>query len=229
VKKMTMLCFAPAFNTKGRKDATGAFIPEAKRFLEHHGQNESMLRLIDNTQNKAQMRKAVLRHLKEFAGHGLDGVFFFCHGWRRGIQFGFTSKNLKKLAAAIFDACDQNPRMVFYSCDVARDSDRHRADDLKTMGGDGGFADEMRDALCMAGARWCRVDGHTTRGHTTRNPHVRRFEGNGSHVGGLGGYYIVPRQKKKLFKKWRELLRTDFRFDYPFRSSELILIEVGDH
>jgi hypothetical protein len=221
---MTMLCFAPAFNTKGRKDATGAFIPEAERFLKHHGQDSSMLRLIDNMQNKTQMRRAVLKHLKEFSCHGLDGVFFFCHGYRRGIQFGFTTKGLKKLATAIFDACDENPRVCFYSCDVGRDSDRKRTDDLKTFGGDGGFADEMRDALCKAGSRWCRVDGHTT-----RNPHVRRFEGDGSMVGGKGGYYIVPRQKKKLFKKWRELLRTAFRFEYPFMSTEVILDDVSRH
>ena len=225
-KKMTMLCFAPKFNTKGRKDATGAFIPEAKRFLEHHGQDPSMLHLIDNTQSKAQMRQWVLLSLGDFKNHHLDGVFFFCHGWRRGIQFGFTTKGLKRLATAIFDAADQNPRLCFYSCDVGRDADRKRTDDLKAFGGDGGFADEMRDALCRAGARWCRVDGHTTPGHTTRNPHVRRFDGNGSTIGAQGGYYIIPRTKKALFKKWREALRGELRFDYPIMSVDMIVQEL---
>jgi hypothetical protein len=223
----TMLCFAPRYNTKGRKDATGAFIPEAKRFLAFHDQEPTMLHLVDNNLSPKWMREAVLSAIRA-PSHRLEGVFFFCHGYRSGIQFGITKRHVDDLAKAIHDACGTLAVVVFYSCDVARDADRKRTDDLATIGGDGGFADEVRDALCRAGADYCTVDGHTTAGHCTRNPHVRRFCGDGSRSGGSGGYYIVPRQKAKLFKKWRKLLGTDMRFEYPFMDAGRIMEIVED-
>lgn len=223
MSETSMLCCAPMHNTKGRRDATGAFIPEAKRFLRYHSQHEDMLVLIDNSRSKATMRAQVEKAV-EYCGHGeLVGVHFFCHGWRKGIQFGYTLTNTEKLCRAIRAASSSSPVVTFYSCDVGRDADRDRQDDLRTMGGDGGFADEFRDELCRHGADCCRVDGHTTTGHTTRNPHVRRFLGDGSPCGGSGGFYIVPRQKKELFKLWRSALRTDFRFRFPYMTQAEIM------
>jgi hypothetical protein len=216
----TLLCFAPQHNTKGRKDAD-EFKRQAGYFLEHHGEDPDMRVIFDNRKSKAVMRAQVIEAIHDHTR--LAGVFFFCHGYRKGIQPGFDTKNLDGLAEAIYDATGQAPVVCFYSCDVARDGDRDRQDDLKTMGGDGGFCDEVRDALCRAGAISCRVDGHTTTGHTTRNPHVRRFLGNCSPTGGVGGFYIVPRTNKKLWKVWREQLRTTYRFDYPLDSEAEIL------
>jgi hypothetical protein len=232
ITQRTMLCIAPMHNTKGRKDATGAFIPEAKRFLEFHKQDSSMLHLIDNHLTKKEMMSQVLSLLSDFGGiwpngRPLEGIFFFCHGYRKGIQFGFTTKSVDPLAEAIHAACGERPIVTFYSCDVARDPDRSRFDDLEGLGGDGGFADEMRDALCRVDSNFCIVDGHTTVGHTTKNPHVRRFNGDGSFKGGIGGYYIVPRQKKNLFKKWRKALRGDLRFEYPFMSADHIVSSLS--
>jgi hypothetical protein len=53
----------------------------------------------------------------------------------------------------------------------------------------------------------------------------------GSPVGGVGGYYIVAKSTKKgkpktkLWNAWRKALRTDFRFAFPFMTTE----EIHDH
>jgi hypothetical protein len=220
------LCFAPQHNTKGRHDATGAFQPEARRFIEHHGQDSSMLVLVDNRMPDKSMREKVLSTIRQY-NRSLNGIFFFCHGFKGGIQFGFRSKNVEELTAAMSTAFWFEDGVVCcYSCDVARDADRDRYDETETIGGDGGFADLVRDGLCRAGCIYCHVDGHTTTGHTTKNPFVRRFEGAGSFIGGHGGLYIVSPGKKQLFKKWRDLLKTDYRFDYPLVGTAVIYEEL---
>jgi len=73
------------------------------------------------------------------------------------------------------------------------------------IAGDGGFADKLRDAFCEAGMTWVKVYAHTTAGHTTRNPYVRIFEGQGSPIGGIGGQLLVQ-PGAKLWKTWRSAL-----------------------
>jgi len=225
-KTGSIIAIAPMHNTPGRHDATGAFIPEAKRFLKYHAQPNSCLHLIDNHLSKARMYPAVRRVIDD-PPSAFSGIAFFCHGYRTGIQFGITTKNMTPLTDVIAGYSEEDVAVTCYCCDVARDSDRHRQDDLETMGGDGGFCDELRDHLCVSGAVMCVVDGHTTAGHTTRNPDVRRFLGAGSDEGGVGGHYIVARAKRQLFKKWRQALRTNFRFQYPYLSDSDIMGYLG--
>lgn len=215
---MTIIAFAPKYNTAGRHDATGAFIPEATRFLEYHGQSKEGLTLVDNTAPSAKMRSVVLSAIDR-APDRLSCVAFFCHGTKRGIQLGFDLKTVRDLASTIYAAAraDVIPfTMPLYSCDTGRDTDSDRLDDMDMIGGDGGFADTLRDELCRLGILPCRVDAHTTTGHTTRNPFVRRFPGIVPE-GGVGGYYIVP-PRSKLWSKWGKALLTGFRFDYPLTS-----------
>jgi len=221
-KDSVMLCFAPMHNTKNRRDAN-EFQRQAAYFLDYHNQDMGMLVLVDNKQSKSRMRKTVYDAIEEYCGGQICSVHFFCHGYRKGIQFGFTTRNLELLARKIWAATSSAPIVTFYSCDVGRDADRNRQDDLQTIGGDGGFCDEFRDELCRVGAVNCRVDGHTTAGHTTRNPHVRRFNGAGSMTGGLGGFYLVSRGKKDLWKIWRQELTGDYRFEYPFQTENEII------
>lgn len=223
-----MIAFAPRYNTKGRKDATGAFQPEARRFLEHHKQAPDRLYIIDNSAPKSAMRRQVLDVLTSYHGTCIECVAFFCHGYKTGMQFGFTKSDLDELASELALLGREDLSVPLYACDTARDADKDRLDDLEEFGGDGGFADELRDALCRAGVRYCCVDAHTTAGHTSRNPHVRRFEGMGSPLGGTGGYYIVPRKNRKAWTAWRKLLKTDFRYDYPLLTTSHIHEKVEE-
>lgn len=219
---MTTLAIAPLYNSPGKRDATGAFQPEANAWIaanHDRGYTDWARILIDNDTPAISRRDAVLDAIRE---HQPDHVAFFCHGWKTGIQFGFGVQHTLLLAetlAAGFGPLDFEgetvqvigPFVTLYACSTADGKD-------PGTGGDGGFADEFRDALCRAGATWCRVDAHTTAGHTTRNPYVRRFEGQGSAVGGTGGQWIVA-PKSPLWSRWRKALaETDLRYRFPSMS-----------
>jgi len=214
------LAFAPLRDTKGKHDATGAFQPEARRFLEHHGLSPSNLVLVDNGLPKSGMREAVLARIAETRRRTsavvgeTRAVVFFCHGWRKGMQFGFDLSTVLQLAQAVKDFAGDHAVVMFYSCSVGSGPG---------MNGDGGFADVLRDALCSVGAVWCSVTGHYTAGHCTMNPYANRFVGLGSAAGGIGGFTLVSRSNRALWAKWRAALKTGFRFDYPLLTAEEIL------
>lgn len=219
--------FSPTTNTPPKKDATGAFIPEGRNFMKFHQQPPSNLFMVDNTKPAAAMKAYVFNSLR--AVSDLHGVAFFCHGLRDRIQFGIRKADLPELArliAAKTFPADRALPVTLYCCDTGRDDDAHRDDDLAEFGGDNGFADHLRDELCKAGVVNCVVDSHTTAAHTTMNPDVRRFEGMGSPVGGVGGYYLVPRGNK-LRKAWINALKTDLRFEFPFLRTADILQRLG--
>lgn len=212
-----IVAFAPAYNAGGRRDATGAFQPEADAFLKYHGRTGNLF-LIDNRKPREGMRKQVLAVLRQFgASEGIPTVAFFCHGQGRRIQLGWDVGNVDQLARTIarMPSCVLRVRVVLYTCNAAMASPSER---YEPVGGDGGFADALRDALCRAGCLEAQVDGHTTVGHTTRNPYVRRFEGRGSPVGGVGGYMLVA-PGTALWPRWRTALReTSLRYEFPFLS-----------
>lgn len=144
---------------------------------------------------------------------GFDTLAIFSHGWSSGFQFGFDTKNVDELAFAIRAAnAPPTVRVVMYCCGCG---------DGSGVDGDGGIADTLRDKLCQEGLAHCQVDAHTTVGHTTKNPWVRRFRGEGSMTGGHGGTWIVS-PTSDLWRPWRRALAsTDLRYRYPY-------LEIGD-
>jgi hypothetical protein len=94
----------------------------------------------------------------------------------------------------------------------------------------------MRDSLCKIGLVDCQVDGHINAGHTTRNPFVVRFLGNGRPQGGLGGHYIIDppgtkyahteRTKRKLWDKWRAGLKGELQYTYPMMTTNEIVAQL---
>ena len=210
-----ILVLAPLHNTGAKKDATGAFQPEALAFANRHEVPREQVIWIDNHLSKRAMRAAVLAEIEKAKKENgsLAALACFCHGWKTGIQFGFDRSSVGWLAQALAGARDV--RVALYACSTAQGE----GDDAAAVGGDGGFADLLRDTLCRAGAVDCQVDAHTTAGHTTKNPFVRRFQGMGSPLGGAGGFLIVSPSQKQLFAKWRrQLASTDLRYDFPFMT-----------
>jgi len=211
-----ILVLAPLYNTGKKKDATGAFRPEATVFAERHGVPREQVVWIDNHLSKPAMRAEVLAEIAKVktASGALEALACFCHGWKTGIQFGFDKTTVGVLAEVLVGVRDI--RVPLYACSTAQGAG---GDDSTAIGGDGGFADLLRDALCQAGAVDCQVDAHTTAGHTSKNPFVRRFQGMGSQLGGTGGFFIVSPSQKQLFAKWRRALaNTDLRRDFPFMT-----------
>lgn len=216
-------------NSPGKRDASGAFAPGALAFHRRMDQKllDSTLVGIDCTKAK-QLRRHQVAEAFERAG-ACSMIAIFCHGYERGIQLGFDNDTADSFADLVANSLRggpqgappllANPRIVLYACDSA---------DGPGPGGDGGFADRLRDELCERGFYHCQVDAHTTTGHSFKNPHVRRFLGMGSPTGGMGGSWIVQ-PGSKLWPKWRERLREEsdtLWMDFPFMAIAQIHSEL---
>lgn len=210
---MRALVLAPLHNKEGRKDATGAFQPEATKFCQLHNVADRV-HLIDNHDDPMEMRLAVYQLLDSAPRGSLDCVAVFCHGWKNGLQFGIGREHLTGLAIRIRQACKANARVVLYACSTARDMDADEEDDKNDhVGGDGGFADLLRDLLADNGAA-ITVFAHSTAGHATENPFLRVF----LPTERMGGRFVVARNSG-LWKKWAQCMKTtSLRFQVPFLS-----------
>ena len=217
-KRGGVVALTAAYDKRGKRDATRAFIPEAKRFTDYwanEGYSTHVAR-IDNRARTRERRRQVVRALR-LLPNGIKHLAIFAHGWRTGIQLGFRLSQINALVRQIdMHAVDEAPVISLYCCSTAQGG----------PGGDGGFADELRDALCEHGMVECRVDAHTNKGHTTRNPYVRRFEGEGSSFGSQGGRFVV-RPRSRLWRPWREALR-DREDPLRYAFGRMTVAEIHD-
>jgi hypothetical protein len=226
--KMTdknILIFHSSKNVHGRRDATGAFIPEARKFAKIHGvPDDQVIGVPCIGTSKAKRRQMVLDGLSK-ADAWADAVAFFCHGWATGIQFGFGLKQIPELAEMLYDSCFDNAKVILYCCSTAENKEKGN-NRVISVGTDGGFADELRDEMARQGLADCQVDAHLTAGHTTRNPYVVRFLGESVEdkaQGATGGAYLVA-PGSQYWRKWRNALWSkvpglrDLRFEFPFMS-----------
>jgi hypothetical protein len=213
------LAFMPDRNTGERHDFTGAFRPEANAFVKRHDALPAvMVNIADPLKRRTEHVIAAITASQS----PLELIAFFCHGHPLGLQLvgdravrsggsvqvEAHGETIRKLAAAIASRSKPDVRVVLYACSAGNGAQPD---------GDEGFADRLRDALCVAGARHNQVFAHTTAGHATQNPHVRVFAGNGSPVGGTGGTWIVA-PSSKLWPTWKHALRNDLRFRFPLMS-----------
>jgi hypothetical protein len=228
---MNNLIFYSSVNTPGRHDATGAFIPAARAFAKLHGGTLIPVNCLN--ENKTKRQKQILGAI-DAAPDRVDSVSFFCHGWPRGVQFGFdiTKTSIPALAAVAAKKSTDDLIVSLYCCSTADGpdiGDESYPDDDETgtpaPGTDGGFADHLRDKLSYFGAINCKVIAHRKGGHTTKNPHVVVFEGGGDPEGGIGGRWIID-PKDDLWPAWRAALKTDMRFRFPFMTMEEIEKEL---
>jgi hypothetical protein len=212
-QKAFVLC--PAANTPGRKDASGAFGPEAQKFVQFHGL-DCRVRAFDNTKAPVDRWADVSKAITVLDGAGVDVWAFFCHGTKRSLQ---CSSEPEQLGSLIAKASGPAPVVVLYACDAGRDADAEQADDTQPgPGGDGGFAARLHMALNKTGAR---VFAHTTTGHTTQNPNVRVWESGNVH----GKWVVVP--DGDHWRAWKRLLRTAFRWQFPFLTAAEVDAAVG--
>lgn len=205
------LIFAPLRNTGTKKDATGAFIPEAREFIKSLALN-TQVKFFDNDPSRvfSDRRSDCEHHFSEFTG--ADIVAFFCHGWKDGIQAGWVKGTIHKLAQSLSKSCSPSPTILLYACDAGRDEDGDRADDtLSGPGGEGGFADMLRDD-CRRVGLGATIYAHATEGHCTWNPYVRVFLPDEA----AGGRWIIE-PRSPLWSAWVKALRnTDMRYRFAF-------------
>lgn len=228
------IAICPTHNARGKHDVTGAFLPEAEaftRFRAAEGNVLANLRQFDNRAAKWRRRREV-EAILDGAPYPLSVVAFFCHGRKRGIQtghqFGALGSSVQRLAKAIARNSVPKVRVVLYACHTGRDADSEQRDDMKPgPGGEGGFADKLRDALVAEGCSGGVVDAHTVRGHTTTAPWVRRFYITEA-AAPMGGDWLVSPGSEK-WRTWRKRLQSDacFRLSFPLMTTEAVRGALG--
>ena len=204
---MNKLVFYSSKNAHGRMDATGAFIPEAKKFAKFHCIPKEMVIGIDCTRTNppSRRRAQVLNALRDV--EQLEIIAFFCHGWPNGIQFGFKRQHMKQLVGHF--PAKSYLKVAMYACLNAENDLRDKDHKNVGPGTDGGFADMMRDEMVRFGMTEGWVDAHKTAGHTTWNPYVVRFpceDVRDAEWGAEGGGWIVE-PGSTYWKKWIRALR----------------------
>jgi len=212
------LIFRPLHASPSKPADAGEFRREAERFagtLTDAGWDVTV-QTFDNALAKRDRRASVNRVID---GGTWDLLALFGHGLRSGIQTGHDVANAEDLALLLSARSARPLRVELYACDAARDSDRDKRDDVTdAVGGDGGFADALRDALAELGVTG-HVDAHAVAAHTTRNPYVRRFHMDAGSGAGAG-WLVDP--KGPHWRAWRAALKGDMRFRFPLMSADEI-------
>lgn len=215
---MRALIFHPLRASPTKPADAGEFRREAERFAEALTDAgwDVTVQTFDNTLPRPQRRKPVGRVI---ASGTWDLVALFGHGLRASIQTGHDMGSIPALAALLAEHSARPLRVELYACDAARDADRDKRDDVTdAVGGDGGFADALRDALAVLGVTG-HVDAHAVAAHTTRNPYVRRFRMDDGPGAGAG-WLVDP--KGPHWSAWRSSLKGDMRFRFPLMSADEI-------
>jgi hypothetical protein len=219
-----ILAFVPDQDSPGKKDMTHAFMPEARAFVQCHkaAPEDSIVRFPMNADRPH--RRGVCTLALKAATEPLDVIAFFCHGWQTGLQAGFEMPHVLQLARLIGLYAKIDAYVLLYACSTAGDADGVDDERLPGVGGDGGFADGLRDA-CEALGRRVTVVGHTTAGHCAQNPHARFFAPN---QGGKGGRWFVE-PGSHLWPLWVAALkdpRSSLRYRYWWLTPEEIAAQL---
>lgn len=220
---MSALVFVPVHNTPGKRDAD-EFRREARLFcawLRAEKGWPTPVHQFDNERDLGERRADVLRHVHGLTPGSVRVVALFCHGWPDGVQAGFRSEHVKGLARELEDVSADELTVALYCCSTGADQDAS-TDELGGTGpgGEGGFADRLRDELGELGVR-ATVFAHSTAGHVTRNPRVRIFPPHERR----GGHWVVS-PESPLWPAWVRYLQGDGRFSYPFLTAAEIEAEL---
>lgn len=227
------LCFTGdrnGTNPDHPNDFYGAFLPEIRRFMQFHKINsKTNHKMVNLGLGDAGRYNEVMKFMETAAkasGKAPTTLVFCCHGLLPKIQLGLKIGNvadfasrLRALHVALGTPTQEEVVIVLYACTTGSGPG---------PGGDNGLADKLRDALCQAGFYQCRVYAHQVSGHCTRNPRKRIFEGNGSHLGGVGGVWIIdPGSNGNVFRKWQKALAgTSLLYRFPFMTISDIHKEI---
>lgn len=183
-----------------KKDAKYVFIPEAEKFSYFHGENEDtyLIGMDCRWRNKKWKRHMKVLDAIETFPNQIDSVSFFCHGWPKGIQFGFNGKRHAKALGEVLMKKNVK-KVILYACSCAKPK-KH-----------GNFAEWLAE---YSGAE---VYAHTTKGPATFNPYVNRLIKD-KDINLFNGLIIAP--KTPLWPLWRKELKQSetFRFEFPFMT-----------
>lgn len=225
---MNALIFYSNVNTHGKRDATGAFIPEALAFQEYHGIQPEFCIGVDCSKYHMSKKRRDKVFTAISSRKNLDLIAFFGHGWPDGIQFGINRRHIPQLVDALNEP-SPDLKVVLYACLAAENDVRDSSITDLGPATDGGFADLLRDELARNGVTDGWVDGHKTAGHTTWNPHVVRFlceTVTDEERGGEGGAYLVA-PGSQLWREWCYVLKNNQAVRHWFPVQTEMEIKTG--
>lgn len=188
-----------------RKGETREFLEQADLWRARHGGTIVTIEPCENIPARfRQLVQAVEEHAPEL-------LAIFDHGLASRLpRLGATIANAPILAAALARASTA-PKVELFTCLAGEDL---TPGPHGPPGGDGGYADTLRDACVKSGATGVQVDAHGSSsqlahrardlgGHTTHNPFVRRFLGP-ERKGAVGGQWLVDPASAQWFGwvKW---------------------------
>jgi hypothetical protein len=212
-KDFNILVVYSCKNSKGKHDATGAFIPEARAFAALHGVPENNMCAVDCRRPVKARRTQVLEAIAAVGrNQKIDMIAFFCHGWPSGIQVGIRRAEIPQLVDRLKHFAAKDLKIALYACLTAendvRDQERERIGPATKWG----FADTTSYLLGKEGFHgW--IDAHKTSGHTTWNPYVVRFMMQDSSP--RAAWLVEP--GSQMWGPWVKAVRgTNVRFEFPF-------------
>lgn len=227
------LAIVPTVPSKTRPGDVGEFTREARAWLAYLPGGPHATVTFDNSLGLVRRRAEVERKLLALRPQKFGAVGFFMHGLDRQMQTGHQLGHVDRLASLLHELLTPAPVIALYACDAGNAPKRTAG-----PGGNNGFADKLRDALLKRDHAWFwggHVDAHVTTGHTTRNPHVRRFSSFvlpheavlGDSVG--GDYLVEP--GSALWRRWTDALWSrrepkDIRLRFPFLTAAEIEQEL---
>lgn len=187
---MKSLILYTSTDRKGKHDATGAFIPEARAFeILHGGIFVPIPQIIPKWERKEKVKRYLL------SNQDIDNIIYFGHGTPRGLPgLGYTLANINQLVKLIPSTVKT---IVLYAC----------------LAGKGfGFGDKLDTLL----PPYVKTISHLTAGHTSWNP-FSEYSGEGPNKSGIpiiGKKDILWRKWIKALKEDQS-----FRLSFPFMSS----------
>jgi hypothetical protein len=169
---MKAIVFHTSTDRKGRHDATGAFVPEAKAFAKIHGVAPSDMIAVPQNIPVWDRRGMVRYAFRAQASRGVlfDAVVYFGHGTKTSLPgLGYREAQLRQLAALIRGVLRPGGHVVLYAC---------------SSGKGYGFADKLDQAIEDSGLGPVKTVAHLTAGHVSINPHTE-YSGEGPTLSGV--------------------------------------------
>lgn len=208
-----------AVNTKGKRDGD-EFTREALSYTRFHADRGDRCASIAIPLHLPALRRpaAVERALLEARaelGEPVDVLALFSHGTERWIQTGHALARLPNLAATLAAILSPSPVLWFAACRTAGDNlHPARAGELPS----GGILEQLvmrLDGLGVRATAW----GHTTAGHTSRNPNLALITPAGTVRASSSERFILQREL------WKD--DSDLRFRVPLARSIVGLLELA--
>ena len=196
---MTTVSIYNRFNRPRKRDGD-EFARESKGFLKCHGGNGiSISAPLAAHARRVSLHLALMEECRNNGKIDLLGVF--CHGWKTGLQTGHSIASAGELADTLCEVCTTDVRIFFAACSAGV-----------------AFLPRLHELMQHRGMS-PNIWGHTTSGHTTRNPNIIRLS------------EFEPEELSDAYKRIvkRALdTSTDLRFRIPLADSMSQLVDWAE-